>query len=201
MYALHTGCLWSIISIMPDWQGVRMQRTNVSIDREAEGSRDGSPAHITFPRAEGQSDTAACARLLLAGTSAELSHVAQLLSSQFTIDTVLDPHAVLETARATAPDLVIVDANLAERDGARVLSEIRADRTLGEVPIIILSRTCWDPRTAEIGIIADDDLRWPFSDHELLARISRMRLYCVRVRRVHLGGRMEVRIMYRSRAS
>ncbi len=159
-----------------------MQRTNVSIDREAEGSCDGSPAHIAFARAEGKSDTAAGARLLLAGTSAELSHVAQLLSSHYAINTVLDPHAVLEAARATAPDLVIADANLAERDGARVLSEIRADPTLRDVPIIILSKECSDPRTAEIGTIADDELRWPLSDHELLARIA-LHLRIVRLRR------------------
>lgn len=149
-----------------------MQRTNVPIDREAEGVCDRSPAHAAFPWAEGQSDTTACARLLLAGTSAELSHVAQLLSPQFTINTIADPQSVLEAARASAPDVIIADATWAERDGSRVLGEMRADPTLGAVPIIILSKGCSDPRTAEIRTVADDELRWPFSDHELLARIA-----------------------------
>ena len=176
------------------------------MNREAEGSCDRSPAQVTVARAEGQADTKSrgpppgrsyaeilsdlseldagtdSASLLLAGTSAELSHVAQLLSPQFTINTVVDPQALLEAARATAPDLVIADSNLAERDGSIVLREMRDDPTLRGIPIILLSRMCSDPRTAEIGTIADDDLRWPFSDHELLARIA-LHLRIVRLRR------------------
>jgi chemotaxis family two-component system response regulator Rcp1 len=57
-------------------------------------------------------------------------------------------------AKAPAPDLVILDLNLPKKDGRAVLSEVRADPALRNIPIVIFS-TSEAPRdivgTYELG--------------------------------------------------
>src|SRR5690606_2269305 len=80
------------------------------------------------------------------------------------------------------PDIVIADCRIAESDGPKFSSEIRAAPGLREISIILLSRTASDTATSGNGGWADEVIRWPVDDDELLARIL-LHLKIVRLRR------------------
>ena len=171
-------------------------------DRGAERSSGDLPARDSSARAEAQSDTrwrepprsrfsadgaeldagTAPARLLLAGHGAELSQVAQLLGTRFAVETVADAQMAREVASATSPDLVIADSSIAEADGSKLSSEMRDAPGLREIPIILLSETGSDATTSGNGAWADEVIRWPLDDDDLLARIL-LHLKIVRLRR------------------
>jgi chemotaxis family two-component system response regulator Rcp1 len=44
-----------------------------------------------------------------------------------------------EFANAVRPDLILLDLNLPKKDGREVLAEIKADRSLKHIPIIVLT--------------------------------------------------------------
>ena|SRR5258708_29172382 len=48
-------------------------------------------------------------------------------------------HRVGPYANATRPDLVLLDLNLPGKDGREVLVDIKADKTLRRIPVIILT--------------------------------------------------------------
>jgi CheY-like chemotaxis protein len=48
-------------------------------------------------------------------------------------------HRQGEYCRAVRPDLILLDWNLPRKDGREVLGEIRADRRLRRIPVVVLS--------------------------------------------------------------
>jgi DNA-binding response OmpR family regulator len=92
-----------------------------------------------------------------------------LRGSGYHVVTAAGGAAALEQARASTPDLVILDLMLPEIDGLTVCRSLRA---LGNMPILILTA-----RTGELDKIiglesgADDYMTKPFSLGELQARI------------------------------
>lgn len=52
-------------------------------------------------------------------------------------------------AASPRPDLIFLDLNLPRKDGRQVLGELRADKNLGGIPVIVLSTS------ADAGDIAD----------------------------------------------
>jgi two-component system, OmpR family, KDP operon response regulator KdpE len=80
-----------------------------------------------------------------------------------------DGREALERFEASAPDLVVTDIAMPDRDGFRVIAGIRK---LGATPIIVLSVLGGESdkvRALDLG--ADDYVTKPFSVPELLARI------------------------------
>lgn len=68
-----------------------------------------------------------------------------------------------------APDLVLLDLGLPDRDGLLVVREIRAK---GATPIVVLSaRSAEVVKVAALDLGADDYVQKPFGVEELLARI------------------------------
>ena len=68
-----------------------------------------------------------------------------------------------------APDLVLLDLGLPDRDGLLVVREIRAK---GTTPIVVLSaRSAEVVKVAALDLGADDYVQKPFGVEELLARI------------------------------
>ena len=81
-----------------------------------------------------------------------------------------DGSKVLKTIQLKAPDLVILDIMLPERDGLEVLREIRMQ---SQIPVIMLTAKGEDAdRIVGLELGADDYLPKPFNPRELLARIK-----------------------------
>ncbi|WP_298283290.1 response regulator transcription factor [Acidocella sp.] len=75
----------------------------------------------------------------------------------------------LRQAAAQAPDLVLLDLGLPDRDGQQVLAELR---TFSAVPVIVLSaRDREAEKITALDAGADDYVEKPFALGELLARI------------------------------
>jgi CheY-like chemotaxis protein len=67
------------------------------------------------------------------------------------LDVVHDGNSALAYLRAEAPyenaprpDLVLLDLNLPGRDGREVLSEIKSDRALAHIPVVVLTTSAAD---------------------------------------------------------
>ncbi|MGZ6014509.1 MAG: response regulator transcription factor, partial [Phenylobacterium sp.] len=68
-----------------------------------------------------------------------------------------------------APDLVLLDLGLPDRDGLAVIAEIRGK---GQTPIVVLSaREAQSMKVEALDLGADDYVSKPFSVRELLARV------------------------------
>ncbi len=78
----------------------------------------------------------------------------------------------LRQARATPPDLVILDLMLPEIDGLEVCRRLRADAGTAALPVIMLTAKGDEvDRVVGLEIGADDYIVKPFSPKELLARV------------------------------
>jgi DNA-binding response OmpR family regulator len=79
----------------------------------------------------------------------------------------------LAAARASLPDLVVLDLMLPGLDGLAVCQALRADAATAAVPIIMLTaRGEESDRVAGLEIGADDYVTKPFSPKELVARVA-----------------------------
>ena len=88
----------------------------------------------------------------------------------FAVTTASDGPAALERARATPPDLVVLDLGLPGLDGLDVAKELRRRRS--NVPIIMLTARADEvDRVVGLELGADDYLVKPFSPRELVARV------------------------------
>ena len=87
----------------------------------------------------------------------------------FAVVSAADGRAALAAARASRPDLVILDLGLPELDGLDVARSLRRDST---VPIVMLTgRGDEADKIVGLEIGADDYVTKPFSPKELVARI------------------------------
>jgi DNA-binding response OmpR family regulator len=88
----------------------------------------------------------------------------------FTVESVGDGRAALESARKLKPDLIILDIMLPELDGFEVARILRKEMT---TPILMLTaRDDEIDRVVGLEVGADDYLTKPFSMRELMARVK-----------------------------
>jgi signal transduction histidine kinase len=135
----------------------------------------GAPEHFSLVQG---------ARILVADDNADMrAYVRGLLGDRLDVETVADGESALEAARQRRPDLVLADVMMPRLDGFGLLNAIRADKTLREIPVIMLSARAGEESKIEgLSAGADDYLVKPFSGRELLARIS-ANLGLLRIRR------------------
>ncbi len=93
----------------------------------------------------------------------------------YVVDVAGDGVAALAQARASAPDVIVLDVMLPGMDGIEVCRRLRADlgaEKLAQVPIVILTaRDAVGDRVRGLDGGADDYLTKPFATDELLARV------------------------------
>ena len=90
-------------------------------------------------------------------------------SEGYDIDLAADGATAIRQARATTPDLIILDLTLPDCDGLAVLPTLRQG---GQIPIIILTARSQQPeKLSGLRLGADDYITKPFDMEELLARI------------------------------
>ena len=95
----------------------------------------------------------------------------RLLRQGYTVDVARDGDAALASARANAPDLVILDVMLPRRSGFEVLRELRASGA-GSAVIMLTARDDVIDRVAGLELGADDYVAKPFEPRELVARVG-----------------------------
>jgi signal transduction histidine kinase len=114
------------------------------------------------------------ARVLVVDDNPDLrSYVAGLLAPSHEVAVAVDGVDGLARIRAAPPDLVLSDVMMPRLDGFGLVAAVRADPTIADVPIILLSARAGEE--AAIGGLdagADDYLVKPFSARELLARVG-----------------------------
>jgi PAS domain S-box-containing protein len=114
-------------------------------------------------------------RVLLADDNADLrSYIGRLLRERnYEVEAVGDGLDALEAIRARKPDVLVTDVMMPRLDGFGLLAAIRADATLIDLPVIMLSaRAGEEARIEGLAAGADDYLIKPFSARELLARVG-----------------------------
>lgn len=97
-----------------------------------------------------------------------------LESRGYTVDQALDGTSGLDAARARRPDVVLLDIGLPDIDGLTVLSRLKDDAALREVPVVMV--TAWnEPGTIRLAMDrgARDYVCKPFDLDDLGARVDR----------------------------
>jgi len=106
------------------------------------------------------------------------SDIAQLIAHYLqkaghTAECLTSGAGVVAHARATAPELVLLDVMLSGMDGLMVCQALRAQRDTAGIPIIMLTaRGEEGDRIAGLELGADDYVTKPFSPGELTARVA-----------------------------
>lgn len=82
---------------------------------------------------------------------------------------------VIELAHSVRPDAFVLDLMMPAPDGFQLCRMIRADQTLGRVPIIIVTAlTDLDSKLVAMGAGANDYITKPFHIEDLKLRINTM---------------------------
>ncbi|MFC5549861.1 ATP-binding protein [Massilia aerilata] len=119
-------------------------------------------------------------RIVLADDNADMrAYIKRILEEGgYEVEAVANGRQALEAVRAASraavlPELVLSDVMMPEMDGFALLSALRADPAIGEVPLILLSaRAGEEARLEGLGAGADDYLVKPFGARELRARVD-----------------------------
>ena len=98
-----------------------------------------------------------------------------LESELYTIVEARNGDECLELASSVRPDLVVLDMMMPGRSGLEVLSAIRADAALTEIPVVMLTaRAQAQDRQAALAVGADHYLPKPFSPLKLLTVVEQL---------------------------
>jgi PAS domain S-box-containing protein len=114
-------------------------------------------------------------QVLLADDNADLrDYIRRILTDHgYEVETVADGEAALAALRVRRPDILVTDVMMPRLDGFGLVAAVRADASLRDLPIVMLSARAGDDATVEgLDAGADDYLTKPFSARELLARIA-----------------------------
>ena len=113
-------------------------------------------------------------RILIADDNTDMrEYVARLLGARWTVETVSDGVAALESIQKHRPTLVVTDVMMPRMDGFELLREIRKDPATRRIPVVMLSaRAGEESRIDGLEAGADDYIVKPFTARELVARVA-----------------------------
>jgi signal transduction histidine kinase/DNA-binding response OmpR family regulator len=114
------------------------------------------------------------ARIILADDNADMrAYLRELLAPIYAIEAVANGEQAFDAARRQRPDLILSDIMMPVLDGLGLLAAVRADKSLQNVPVVLLSaRAGEEARIEGLDAGADDYLIKPFSARELVARLG-----------------------------
>jgi PAS domain S-box-containing protein len=115
------------------------------------------------------------ARILVVDDDPALRRVVEMLLSArgWMVETAADGRAALAALAQKVPDLVIMDLVMPGIGGLGALRHLRADPRTGRLPVILMSVVAEDEtRRQALEAGADDYLIKPFSEGELVARVT-----------------------------
>lgn len=134
----------------------------------------------------------AASKLLLVEDDPDLLEVLRLTLQREGYETVeaRDGEEALRLARRHAPDLVVLDVMLPKLDGIEVCRQLRADRALQRVVVLMLTARAEESDVVlGLGVGADDYVCKPARPRELAARVKAL-LRRARARDLALDERM-----------
>jgi len=87
--------------------------------------------------------------------------------------TAVDGRQALDLILDRRPDLAVLDVRMPKMTGIEVLREVRADATVGETPVILLSAGVQEDSISQgLEAGANEYMKKPFSPDELAARVE-----------------------------
>jgi len=98
-----------------------------------------------------------------------------LRSAGYVVELAFDGQSGLERARLVVPDAIVLDLRLPDLDGLEVANELGRDRTLADVPIIILSANVQEQvrmRAAASGVAAF--IAKPYQNQRLVDAVNKV---------------------------
>lgn len=110
-------------------------------------------------------------RVLYADDEEDILDVATLaleMVGGLTVTTCRDGFQAVAAARASPPDLIMLDVMMPGMDGPTAMSQIRADPKLGDIPVILLTARVRGPEVREyMALGADGVISKPFDPMSL----------------------------------
>jgi len=98
-----------------------------------------------------------------------------LKAAGFDVTAAEDGQEALKKARATLPDLIVLDLMLPEVDGLEVCKILRRDPATAAIPILMLTAKAAEiDRVLGFELGADDYVTKPFSPRELVLRVRNL---------------------------
>jgi two-component system, OmpR family, alkaline phosphatase synthesis response regulator PhoP len=95
-----------------------------------------------------------------------------LQQAGYNVLTACNAETGLHTLRREMPDLLVLDLSLPDQDGWDLTRQIRSDRQLSNIPIIMLTARVDDSdRIIGLELGADDYITKPFNPREVVARV------------------------------
>ena len=113
-------------------------------------------------------------RILMVDDDKEIVRVVRgyLEQAGYEVLAAYDGDSALYVLRSAHPDLLLLDLMLPQRDGWELTRIIRADATLANIPIIMLTARIEDTdKILGLELGADDYITKPFNPREVLARV------------------------------
>lgn len=111
--------------------------------------------------------------LLIVDDDTEVAfYIKTLLSTQYKVVCRFDAESALKTVREEAPDLILSDVVMAGKDGYQLCNEIKNDRLLCHIPVILITaKSTVENQVEGLNSGADAYVTKPFEPNYLLALI------------------------------
>ena len=132
----------------------------------------GSAADVVLPAAGGAAGRLTV--LVVDDDPASRDLLARVLSREgFTVRTAADGRAGLAAAAASPPDVIVLDVIMPRMDGWAVLSALKADPRLADVPVVM--HTMFDDKNLGFALGAADYLTKPVDRDRLVGVLNKFR--------------------------
>ncbi len=98
---------------------------------------------------------------------------AMLARQGYKVRSALNGPTALKSARAVAPDLVLLDINMPEMDGYQVCQELKQDERTRDIPVLFISALdATDDKVRAFQVGGVDYITKPFQFEEVAARVE-----------------------------